>query len=125
MTALSWSRPSSRFKRAFGASLALLALAMASGVPTVHAWAHEVSEYDHHSDVALESSHHDEHPSALHADWLALRSVDLDVSPALSCESIEFVAAATMLRLPDAAADTRPLGSRPPAPNPARGPPIV
>jgi hypothetical protein len=108
------------------ASLALVANLIAAGLPVLHAWAHEAAE-SHHVMMevdAVEHSHDEVHPSALHADCLVVHRIAFDLALALPMRSPEFqtfVAEASLAFHPVA-----PMSSRaPPSPGQARAPPLV
>jgi hypothetical protein len=93
----------------------------------LHAWAHEVAD-SHHAHAAeveaVDHSHDEVHPGALHADCLVVHRVTFDVAaapPMPSSELETFVAEAALTFRPVA-----PMSSRaPPSPCQARAPPLV
>ena len=116
-----------RLGRALFASLALVANLVAAGVPVLHAWAHEVAESHHPHALeveAVEHSHDEVHPGALHADCLVVHRIAFDLAVALPMPSVEletFVTEGALAFHPVA-----PMSSRaPPSPGQARAPPLV
>ena len=116
-----------RLGRALFASIALVANLVAAGVPVLHGWAHEVadSHHAHATEVeAVEHSHGEVHPEALHADCLVVHRLAFNLALALPVQSLRieiFVAEASIAFRPVA-----PMSSRaPPSPGQARAPPLV
>lgn len=116
-----------RIGRRLVASTALVANLIAAGVPVLHAWAHEVAD-SHHAHAAeveaVDHSHDEVHPRALHNDYLVVHGVAFDLALALPLpapELVTFVGEAAPPVHPVA-----PVSSRaPPSPSPARAPPLV
>lgn len=116
--------PFLRFRRVLIVSLALVANLVATGVPVLHAWTHEV-EHAHDADPApepTEHSHDEAHPPQLHDDCLAVHRVSPDVSPALPATSTDFVSLAAG-SVPAVHAVVHVSSRAPPAPTRARAPP--
>jgi hypothetical protein len=116
-----------RLGRVLIASLALVANLVATGVPVLHAWAHEVVDVHHaHAEVTegVEHSHEEVHPDALHADCLMVQRVAVDLGFALPMQPPELVNFVTEATLP--VHPVPPMSSRaPPPPSQARAPPPV
>ena len=121
------SRAMPRLGRALFASLALVANLVAAGVPVLHGWAHEMAE-SHHADggevEAIEHSHDEVHPVALHADCLVVHRIAFDLAMALPMQPVEIETLVTEAAL--AFHPVAPMSSRaPPSPGQARAPPLV
>jgi hypothetical protein len=116
--------------------LSLLANLIASGVPLLHALAHEHgNEYahthghehahpDHHAPSRGGKEHEEIHPDSLHDECLVVPRAGLDLTVALVPESSLEPIALVMTEAPSLAASA--LHSRaPPRASPARAPPLV
>lgn len=117
----------SRLGRALTVSLALVANLIAAGVPVLHAWAHEVGHG--HGDVvtaqaAVDHTHDEVHPPALHDECLLTHRGALDVATALPASHLVLEPLGALV-MPGIHA-VAPVASRaPPGHHPARAPPLV
>jgi len=116
-----------RSGRALLAFLALVANFVATGMPMLHAWAHEVAD-SHHAHAgeveSIDHTHDEVHPAVLHADCLVVHRVAFDLAVALPTQSLEL-----QTYVVEAAVAFRPvapvLSRAPPSLSQARAPPLV
>jgi hypothetical protein len=130
---------SGRWRRcvpALFAVLALVATVVATGVPLLHALAHEHGHHgahahgqehahqDHHAPSGHGDEHEEIHPASLHGEWLVVPRTSFDFALALISESSLQRIALVVAEAPFV--PTSALHSRaPPRTAPARAPPLV
>jgi hypothetical protein len=137
---MTWSpRRWQRCGRALSVVLALVANLFATGVPLLHALAHEHEhahreahaaghehphEGGHHEPSRQREEHDGIHPAALHEECLVVPRAKLDPAPALRSESLrEPVSVA--VEAPASPATVTLRSRAPPRATPARAPPLV
>jgi hypothetical protein len=126
-----------RFGRALFAVLALVANLFATGIPLLHALAHEHGHREahahgcerahggeHHAPTCHREEHDEIHPASLHDEYLVVPRAGLDLAPTLLSESFLEPALVRADTAPIPATST--LRSRaPPHTSHARAPPLV